>query len=98
MQVITTPQNPTTLAVRIVAGRGLVQKIEIREARNASINIGGQTVNRDTHVYTPAPAAAESTFVVSQLVAGQPTMVQIVAVDDCGPWPTFVGSGPAGFR
>jgi hypothetical protein len=47
----------------------------------------------------PLPADTQGvTLTVSRITPGQPTTIPLTIVDECGPWPTFVGGGNgAGF-
>jgi hypothetical protein len=43
------------------------------------------------------PSTQQTTFVVRRATNGIATHVNLVVVDDCGNWPTFVGGGASAF-
>jgi thermitase len=51
-----------------------------------------------TLTVTPTTAAAQQSFVLKRVAAGQPTTLRFIVHDACGPWTSFVGGGvSAGF-
>ncbi|HYU03223.1 MAG TPA: hypothetical protein VEL02_05190 [Jatrophihabitantaceae bacterium] len=46
----------------------------------------------------PLPAGTQqASLTVRRATTGQATTLPLVVVDDCGPWPTFVGGGIGAF-
>ena len=74
---------------------------DLRELRfvgadNAQVELNGQA--RAVPFSLPLPAGTQqATFVVVRSTPGQAARVDLVAVDRCGDWPTFVGGGPGAF-
>jgi len=50
-----------------------------------------------TGTFTVSPAATTQSLTVVRTTAGQPSTVEFVITDSCGPWPTFVGGGGGAF-
>ena len=72
--------------------------LHIGAATNALIDIpnGPTGVAGNVNVTLPA-GATHASFTVRRVEAGSGATVQLVAVDSCGAWPTFVGGGPGAF-
>jgi lysophospholipase L1-like esterase len=77
------------------AGNGL-REIRIGAARNAMIDVAGSAGTAGFSV-TLAGSPASVTGTVTRLHAGEAVHVPLVALDQCGAWPTFVGGGPNAF-
>jgi hypothetical protein len=73
-----------------------LHSLRFTQADNAFIDVpsyaNGQTAPPAFTVTLPA-GTTQKTFFLSAKAAGVATTVQLVATDDCGDWPTFVGSG-----
>jgi hypothetical protein len=101
--VTATPDGQGGLKVTVQAGtsgtnqNNHLHTLRFRGATNALVDVNGQTGRTgDFDVDLPA-TPAQATLTVRRATAGQPTTVPITLVDDCGPWPTFVGGGPGAF-
>lgn len=93
-----TQAGPDSESLTIQAGAGPIHQIELREVRNLSIDVGSQHGVTSPIVYTPAAVTSSVTLTITQVSVGVPTLVSMVVTDDCGPWPTFFGSGANGFQ
>lgn len=90
--------SATTLLVTVTAtgaGNG-VQELQIGAARNASIEVAGQSGEGNFRVTLPGAPASVSLLVTRQR-REEAVHVPLVVVDRCGDWHTFVGAGPRGF-
>jgi len=89
------------LHVTITAGRSdatpinRLRELRIGEARNAVIEVNGQSVGQGA-VVPIVDGGQPFIFFVGRRAAGA-VQVPLTVVDDCGPWPTFVGGGPTAF-
>jgi len=66
---------------------------------NVSIVLGGGGEHRPVRM-TPSvnqSGPVDITLTVTRTTPGQPTTITLTIVDECGPWPTFVGGGPTAF-
>jgi hypothetical protein len=65
---------------------------------NALVDMGDGPPYAADFLYVMASPAPQVTFYVQRQTAGQASTVQLVVMDGCGAWPTFVGAGPAGLQ
>jgi len=98
VKVSVTPTGTNSLSVTIQAGAGLVRRLDLNEVRNLSADVGTQHGVTAPISYTPLAAASSLNFSVTQVAVGTATYAALTVTDDCGPWQTFVGSGPNGFQ
>jgi N-acetylneuraminic acid mutarotase len=90
-----------TLQVTVTAtgsNNGL-RSVRFASLANAVVNVGSQQ-NQTAPFAVSIPSGQEPTalqFVVQRRTAGQATTVQLVVIDGCGEWSTFVGGGPSAF-
>jgi hypothetical protein len=64
---------------------------------NAEVDVAGQTGRSGVFAVDLPAGTTRTDVLVRRLVAGQAATVQLVIVDRCGEWPTFVGGGPSAF-
>jgi hypothetical protein len=66
---------------------------------NGTVTIGGQPVDSRAPYLVPIPANTQGVeLLVTRTTPGQPMMIPLTVVDECGAWSTFIGSGAgAGF-
>jgi hypothetical protein len=62
--------------------------------QNGTVTISGQPIASGATYVVPGNST-KVTFIVEWATPGQPTSIPLTAVDECGPWPTFVGGGAA---
>jgi thermitase len=97
VKLSTSPSGVDSLTVAVQAGAGIVHQLDLHEIRNLSVDVGSQHGITTPIVYTPTAAAASVTLTMTQLTGGVPTYLGLTVTDDCGAWPTFLGSGANGF-
>jgi VCBS repeat-containing protein len=74
-----------------------LKELRFGALQNGKVTIGGQQIANGA-TYTVPGVTTQVVFTVERAVPGQPTTVPIIAVDECGEWPSFVGGGAsAGF-
>jgi VCBS repeat-containing protein len=74
-----------------------LKELRFGALQNGKVTIGGQHITSGATYAVPG-VTTQVVFTVERAVPGQPTTVPIIAVDECGEWPTFVGGGAgAGF-
>jgi hypothetical protein len=99
--VVSTPSGPGRLQVTVTAntsaGTPSNQLVALRftSTTNATVDVAGQAAQSGSFAISLPAGTMQTTFTVNRVTAGQPTVVSFVAVDGCGDWPTFVGSGPS---
>jgi hypothetical protein len=65
---------------------------------NAAVDVAGGPSNLTGNAVVPLPGRPVAVeILVRRLVPGLAATAQLVLVDDCGTWPTFVGGGPGAF-
>jgi CSLREA domain-containing protein len=75
----------------------LVQ-VEVTALTNAVIELPGNVVLQHAPVTLPlTPGAAQVSFTLLRVTAGQAASATLLVTDGCGGWPTFVGGGPDAF-
>ncbi|MFN0072672.1 MAG: Calx-beta domain-containing protein [Chloroflexota bacterium] len=77
----------------LVSASNALQEIRFGSATNAVISIGSVSGSPGGFTHTLPPNTKSVTFTVERQVAGSMTAPFVVR-DQCGDWPTFVGSGP----
>jgi hypothetical protein len=98
---VTSSPSGGTLQVTVAAqagANGRLRELRLTRLENARVEglpgLGALTV--PTTMPLPEQPASVS-FTVRRPTAGQATTVNLVIVDSCGEWPTFVGGGPSAF-
>jgi uncharacterized repeat protein (TIGR01451 family) len=66
-------------------------------ASDAIVEAGSETRPGGNFTLSLPPGATQTNFFVRRQPPRETATVPLVVVDDCGPWSTFVGSGPRGF-
>jgi hypothetical protein len=99
VRISSVTDGPDRRKVSVTAAPGMpISSIRFGPARNAHLDApGGPADTTGEFTVTHNPPVAAYTFVVRRDVAGQSVHVPFVAVDACGDWNTFVGSGPNAF-
>jgi hypothetical protein len=73
-----------------------LRELHFRTGPNATVEVAGQAPRSGDFTVGLPDRPEQVGFSVQR--AGEGTVhVQVVAVDDCGQWPTFVGGGPGAF-
>ncbi|MFN8633189.1 MAG: SGNH/GDSL hydrolase family protein [Chloroflexota bacterium] len=85
-----------TATIAATGANNTLREIRIGDARNARVDVGGQSGIGGFTVPLPANPTSVA-LTVSRLTAGAGVHVPLTVVDRCGDWPTFVGAGPAAF-
>jgi thermitase len=98
VRLTSTQAGPDSQTLTIQAGAGTIHQVDLREVRNLSVDVGSQRGVTAPIVYTPTSATSSVALTITQVSVGTPTHVSLVVTDDCGPWPTFFGSGGNGFQ
>jgi hypothetical protein len=63
-------------------------------SRNGAVTIDGKPIASGQTYAVPIPANTQGvTLTVTRTAPGQATTIPLTIVDECGPWPTFVGGG-----
>ncbi|MCC6178305.1 MAG: CSLREA domain-containing protein [Chloroflexi bacterium] len=96
VRVIVTPRGANDLAVTVTAGRGGVRTLKFTGSTNARVDIGAHVGERGAFDVDLPNAPTSLTFLVHRDSSGRAMTVPFTVVDDCGPWPTFVGLGAGG--
>jgi hypothetical protein len=102
--VTTGPSGSGALLVTVRVSRSpsaapdnTLMRIEIGDARNATVEISGQ-VRPAGGVSIPIESGSQSaTFIIRRQTPGQTTTVPLTVTDACGTWQSMVGGGPAAF-
>jgi hypothetical protein len=96
--------TPGTLNVTVTVTRpaaapnNTVRQIQFGEARNAIVEINGQSRPGGNFTATPPFPTLSVSFVVRRSPPNAPsTTVPFTVIDDCGPWNSFVGGGLSAF-
>jgi hypothetical protein len=71
--------------------------VRLERAANADIELVGYAALPERPSVRLIENAGEARLRVRRVVPGRATHAQLVVFDRCGPWPTFVGGGPAAF-
>ncbi|MCC7372776.1 MAG: PQQ-dependent sugar dehydrogenase [Chloroflexi bacterium] len=72
-----------------------LKSIQFQQATRAAYEIPGQPAGAGPYTVTYPNGTTQTTFVVQRTAAGA-AMARFTVTDDCGSWPTFVGSGGSG--
>jgi hypothetical protein len=70
-----------------------LRAIRVNGLSNAVLDAAGQTFSVAGAVVTLPAGTTNASIAVRPIAAGQPAMATLSIVDDCGEWPTFVGTG-----
>lgn len=104
MTLQTAPTGDGRLRVTVVAGTDAanptnrLSELRFEAGTNALVDVAGQTARPGPFTLPLPDRPASVTFFARRAAPGQPTTLPVTVVDDCGPWPTFVGGGAgAGF-
>ena len=95
--------GPGRLQVSLTAGTSpgtptnRLQALRISTTTGAVLDINDQA-GVSGPLTIPLPGVQQVAFLVRETSPGAPGTVALEVVDQCGPWETVVGSGPAGFR
>ena len=106
--ITTAPATAGRLVTIAVSNPGnTIQSVELLNFNAATTNAQAVTFSAGststvstagTLTVTPTTKAAQQSFVLKRLAAGQPTTLRFVVHDACGAWTSFVGGGvSAGF-
>jgi hypothetical protein len=97
------PDGPGRLRVTVAANTSAATPVNRLHRLRFGYAING-VIDAEQQVGVPGSFTLElpdrhqqATFTVRRLDPGAATTVQVVAVDECGDWPTFVGGGPGAF-
>jgi hypothetical protein len=98
-------ESPGTLRVMLTASDlpattgNRITSVAFDRLDNASVSVAGgpQTQTQPFSFTTQAPEPVSLGFTVTRLAVGQASTVTLRVFDACGPWSTFVGSGPNAF-
>jgi hypothetical protein len=104
MQAACTPRPPvrvsvassseTLLNVTITAGQGALSAVRLGRVTGATVEVPGRAPITTGNVSLPlAPGATTTGFAVRRQGPGVAGTVEMVVVDGCGEWSTFVGGG-----
>jgi hypothetical protein len=99
VRIATVPSGPGRLQVTVTAQassdvpNNRLRSLRFLQTSNALTDIGGQTGRKGSFTVPLDSRPQQTQFDVRREIAGQPMTVQLVAVDDCGDWQTFVGAG-----
>jgi hypothetical protein len=85
------------VAIDATGSENSLRTLRITRTTNAEVDIAGQTGRTGAFEVALTPGATHTDLVVRRQQAGQGATVQLVVVDRCGEWPTFVGGGPGAF-
>jgi CSLREA domain-containing protein len=99
VRVATARSSSGSLAVSIDS-TGLensLRTLRIASTANADVEVAGQPARNGAFSVDLTPGTTHTDGVVRRQVAGQAATVQVVVVDRCGEWPSFVGGGPGAF-
>jgi len=97
------PIGPGRLQVIVTAGtqpatpNNRLSELRFQPGANTLVDVNGQTGLTGAATVSLPGRPASATFVLQRAQAGQPSHLPFVVVDDCGPFPTFVGGGPTAF-
>lgn len=103
VNVSTSPGSAGSLQVTVAVGKpptgpnNRLHALKFGAATNGVIDIQSQVGVPGNFTVNLPPATAQASFTVRRVTPGVATTVQVVVVDDCGDWPTFVGGGPSAF-
>ena len=88
-----------TIAAQTNAGTptNALTQLQFTAATNAQFDIGNELNKVPPHFVTLPAGTQQATLYVRRVTAGQPATLHSTVTDGCGPWPTFVGGGPAAF-
>jgi hypothetical protein len=99
VDVTSTPDGPGRLRVTVSAtgDDNRLRELRFGSTANALLDTGVSS-GASGPLTVPLPADTRQTsFVLRRATANQPATAQLVAIDACGEWPTFVGGGPSAF-
>jgi hypothetical protein len=85
------------VAIDATGSENSLRTLRVTRTANAEVDVAGQVGRTGAFEVTLPPDATHTDLVVRRQQAGQGTTVQVVVVDRCGEWPTFVGGGPGAF-
>jgi hypothetical protein len=104
LSVVSTPNGGgrlrVTLSVGVNAGMpsNALSRVAFTSGTNAQFDLGPVEVGKQPpYTWSLSPGTQQATFYVGRITPGQATTLNLVAVDACGEWPTFVGGGPGAF-
>jgi len=96
VRLTTTADQPGRLAVVVTAGAGSLQRVQFGLPVNGAVDVlNGPSDQRGSFIYAPPAGSTSVSFVARQISPSSAMTIPLVAVDDCGTWPTFVGGGIA---
>jgi hypothetical protein len=88
LQVVLTPKG---------SGRARLLALKLGVVTNARLDVGAQTSLGSNAVLSFPPETLSTTFVMNRVGDGTTATAQMVVVDACGRWSTFVGGCPDAF-
>jgi hypothetical protein len=90
-----TLQVSITASTTAGAPNNRLRELRFGAATNAKIDVRGIVGAVGGFTVTLTDRPQQVGFAVHRAIAGLATTAPVVAVDDCGDWPTFVGGGPS---
>ena len=99
IELSTTRKSARRLEVRVVAPTtpslptNRLRGLRIQETINATVDVRTHSGASGSFFVDLADGPSELVFYVNRDAPNRPTTVRMTLVDDCGPWPTFVGDG-----
>jgi tartrate-resistant acid phosphatase type 5 len=88
-----------TLTAQSAAGApsNALRRVQLGPLDNATVTWPGQPIIAGPTTLDLLAGTRQVSFSVQRVAPGQASTVGLLVTDACGPWPTFVGGGPAGF-
>lgn len=96
VSVGTQPTGDGRLLVTVTAGGGVIREIQFAASTNALVTVGNEVDRATAFAHRPAAPTAQLQFQVRR-AGGGAAQVPMTVIDDCGPWPTFIGGGATAF-
>lgn len=100
---VTVQANPSTDRLAVIVGAtgagNTLRRVEFGPLRNAVVDVPGVASGVGSgFAFTPPPGSTQVTFLARSTSPSGDVHVPFTVTDDCGPWPTFVGSGTGALR
>jgi hypothetical protein len=75
-----------------------LRELQVGATTNAGVDVTGGPSGLTGNAVVPLPGRPPAVeILVYRVDPSRAATVQLVVVDDCGAWPTFVGGGPGAF-